>query len=393
MLYLKSFNLPNKDREENTLMYDIRTYINGIYPYNIFPPKKLEEINFSPITIFYGGNGSGKSTLLHLLGGVDRPTKGKVFIDDVDIYAMDNDALAIFRRRQVGLIYQFYNLIPILDVEENITLPAKLDGAEVDKKHLNDLLETLGLENRKKHLPNELSGGQQQRVGIARAFATDPDIILMDEPFSALDPMTRSALQDELIRIQSRYKKTIIFVTHDMNEAIKIADKIAILNEGHVIQYDTPEKILKNPANDFVKNFVGPKKIWSSPEFIKVSDIMIEHPVTCNPEYSIFYCLNKMRMAKVDTLMVVDDKNVLLGILYADVFTNVSYEHNKAKDFIEKDFLVTHPEDSIVDLLDLIDREKITTMPVVDSKGHLKGLITRSTLLTYMSQQFIKGDE
>ena len=103
-----------------------------------------------------------------------------------------------------------------------------------------------------------------------------------------------------------------------------------------------------------MKNFVGPKKIWSSPEFIKVSDIMIEHPVTCNPEYSIFYCLNKMRMAKVDTLMVVDDKNVLLGILYADVFTNVSYEHKKAKDFIEKDFLVTHPEDSIVDLLDLL---------------------------------------
>ena len=148
--------------------------------------KAVDDISFSvekgDFVAIVGASGSGKSTLLHLLGGVDRPTKGKVFIDGVDIYAMDNDALAIFRRRQVGLIYQFYNLIPILDVEENITLPAKLDGAEVDKKHLNDLLETLGLENRKKHLPNELSGGQQQRVSIGRAIINNPALVLADEP-------------------------------------------------------------------------------------------------------------------------------------------------------------------------------------------------------------------
>ena len=146
--------------------------------------KAVDDISFSvekgDFVAIVGASGSGKSTLLHLLGGVDRPTKGKVFIDGVDIYAMDNDALAIFRRRQVGLIYQFYNLIPILDVEENITLPAKLDGAEVDKKHLNDLLETLGLENRKKHLPNELSGGQQQRVSIGRAIINNPALVMAD---------------------------------------------------------------------------------------------------------------------------------------------------------------------------------------------------------------------
>ena len=234
MLYLKSFNLPNKDREENTLMYDIRTYINGIYPYNIFPPKKLEEINFSPITIFYGGNGSGKSTLLHLLGGVDRPTKGKVFIDDVDIYAMDNDALAIFRRRQVGLIYQFYNLIPILDVEENITLPAKLDGAEVDKKHLNDLLETLGLENRKKHLPNELSGGQQQRVSIGRAIINNPALVLADEPTGNLDSKASDEIISLLKKSNEKYNQTIIVITHDL-EIASSANRIITIEDGKII--------------------------------------------------------------------------------------------------------------------------------------------------------------
>lgn len=359
--------------------------------------KILDNINIefadNTITCLIGESGCGKTTLLKTINRLIEPTTGSVFINGKDI-SKEN---VIDLRRSLGYAIQQTGLFPHMTIRENIEIILKLTKKKKEDiaNRILELMDMVGL-NASEYLdryPSELSGGQQQRVGIARAFATDPDIILMDEPFSALDPMTRSALQDELIRIQSRYKKTIIFVTHDMNEAIKIADKIAILNEGHVIQYDTPEKILKNPANDFVKNFVGPKKIWSSPEFIKVSDIMIEHPVTCNPEYSIFYCLNKMRMAKVDTLMVVDDKNVLLGILYADVFTNVSYEHKKAKDFIEKDFLVTHPEDSIVDLLDLIDREKITTMPVVDSKGHLKGLITRSTLLTYMSQQFIKGDE
>ena len=172
--------------------------------------KAVDDISFSvekgDFVAIVGASGSGKSTLLHLLGGVDRPTKGKVFIDDVDIYAMDNDTLAIFRRRQVGLIYQFYNLIPILDVEENITLPAKLDGAEVDKKHLNDLLETLGLENRKKHLPNELSGGQQQRVSIGRAIINNPALVLADEPTGNLDSKASDEIISLLKKSNQKYK-------------------------------------------------------------------------------------------------------------------------------------------------------------------------------------------
>ena len=200
--------------------------------------KAVDDISFSvekgDFVAIVGASGSGKSTLLHLLGGVDRPTKGKVFIDDVDIYAMDNDALAIFRRRQVGLIYQFYNLIPILDVEENITLPAKLDGAEVDKKHLNDLLETLGLENRKKHLPNELSGGQQQRVSIGRAIINNPALVLADEPTGNLDSKASDEIIALLKKSNQKYNQTIIVITHDLEIATS-ANRIITNEDGKII--------------------------------------------------------------------------------------------------------------------------------------------------------------
>ncbi len=200
--------------------------------------KAVDDISFSvekgDFVAIVGACGSGKSTLLHLLGGVDRPTKGKVFIDGVDIYAMDNDALAIFRRRQVGLIYQFYNLIPILDVEENITLPAKLDGAEVDKKHLNDLLETLGLENRKKHLPNELSGGQQQRVSIGRAIINNPALVLADEPTGNLDSKASDEIIALLKKSNQKYNQTIIVITHDL-EIASSANRIITIEDGKII--------------------------------------------------------------------------------------------------------------------------------------------------------------
>ena len=200
--------------------------------------KAVDDMSFSvekgDFVAIVGASGSGKSTLLHLLGGVDRPTKGKVFIDGVDIYAMDNDTLAIFRRRQVGLIYQFYNLIPILDVEENITLPAKLDGRVVDSKHLKDLLETLGLENRKKHLPNELSGGQQQRVSIGRAIINNSAIILADEPTGNLDSKASDEIIALLKKSNQKYHQTIIVITHDL-EIASSANRIITIEDGKII--------------------------------------------------------------------------------------------------------------------------------------------------------------
>ena len=201
----------------------------------------LDNISFSvekgEFVAIVGASGSGKSTLLHLVGGVDRPTKGKVFIDGKNIYEMNDDKLAIFRRRQVGLIYQFYNLIPILNVEENITLPLELDNRDVDKKTLKELLELLGLENRSKHLPNELSGGQQQRVSIGRALITNPAIILADEPTGNLDSKSSDEIVALLKKSNKEYNQTIIMITHNM-EIAKEADRIIKIEDGKIVEED-----------------------------------------------------------------------------------------------------------------------------------------------------------
>ncbi len=180
-------------------------------------------------------HGSGKSTLLHLIGGVDRPTSGKVFIDGKDIYKFNDDELAIFRRRQVGLIYQFYNLIPILNVEENITLPLNLDNRDVNQNKLDELIKVLGLENRRTHLPNELSGGEQQRTSIGRAMITNPAIILADEPTGNLDSKSSDEIVELLKKSNRDYKQTIIMITHNM-EIAKIADRIIKIEDGKIVK-------------------------------------------------------------------------------------------------------------------------------------------------------------
>ena len=192
-------------------------------------------VNKGEFVAIVGSSGSGKSTLLHLLGGVDRPTSGKVFIEGKNIYELNDDNLAIFRRRQVGLIYQFYNLIPILNVEENMTLPILLDGRKVDKEYLKELIDILGLERRVNHLPNELSGGQQQRVSIGRALISRPDIILADEPTGNLDSKASREIMDLLRLSNEKYGQTIIMITHDMNLA-KTADRIITLEDGHIVK-------------------------------------------------------------------------------------------------------------------------------------------------------------
>ena len=198
----------------------------------------LDDVSFSvekgEFIAIVGASGSGKSTLLHLIGGVDRPTKGKVFIDGKDIFSFNDDKLAIFRRRQVGLIYQFYNLIPILNVEENITLPLSLDNRQIDKERLNEMLKILGLEKRRNHLPNELSGGQQQRTSIGRALITNPTIILADEPTGNLDSKSSDEIVALLKKTNKELKQTIIMITHNM-EIAKIADRIIKIEDGKIV--------------------------------------------------------------------------------------------------------------------------------------------------------------
>lgn len=215
--------------------------LTKVYGKGVNKVVALDDVSFTvnkgEFVAIVGASGSGKSTLLHLIGGVDRPTSGKVFIEGKDIYKFNNDELAIFRRRQVGLIYQFYNLIPILNVEENIVLPLELDKRKIDTKELNELIKTLGLESRKKHLPNELSGGQQQRTSIGRALVTHPAIILADEPTGNLDSKTSDEIVELLKMSNKKYNQTIIMITHNL-ELAEIADRIITIEDGKIVAGD-----------------------------------------------------------------------------------------------------------------------------------------------------------
>lgn len=219
--------------------------LNKIYGKGDNQVKAVDNVSFSvekgEFVAIIGASGSGKSTLLHLIGGVDRPTSGKVFIEGKDIYSLNDDNLAIFRRRQIGLIYQFYNLIPVLNVAENITLPTKLDGRDVDEKRLDELLKTLGLEKRKYNLPNQLSGGQQQRVSIGRAIINEPALMLADEPTGNLDSKASEEIISLLKLSNKKYNQTVIVITHDEKIALE-SDRIITIDDGKIIKDERNEK-------------------------------------------------------------------------------------------------------------------------------------------------------
>jgi len=352
------------------------------------------EIEKGHLVAFIGESGCGKTTTLKMINRLVKPTSGKIFINGEDIENKD----VIVLRRNMGYVIQQTGLFPHMTVKQNIEIiptVEKKDHKEIEKRTY-ELMEMVGLDREEfiHRYPTELSGGQQQRVGVARAFATDPEIILMDEPFSALDPITRVGLQDELIGLQSQLKKTIVFVTHDMDEAIKIADEICIMKDGEIIQYDTPENILKSPYNEFVSEFVGKNRIWASPEFIKTKDIMIDFPVTCQSNTSLLRCMEKMRSSKVDSLMVIDIKSrKLLGVVKAKQIQSQADRTKEVNKIMSTDYLSAGPEDSIVDILRVVEENNVSNIPVLDDNGILLGLITKSSLVTTLSQQYFDIEE
>lgn len=352
------------------------------------------EIEKGELVAFIGESGCGKTTTLKMINRLIKPTSGKLYVNGEDIDRMD----VITLRRNMGYVIQQTGLFPHLTIKENIEIiprAQKKDVKEIEKRTY-ELLEMVGLDSKEfsQRYPMELSGGQQQRVGVARAFATNPEIILMDEPFSALDPINRVALQEELVKLQSKLKKTIVFVTHDMDEAIKISDKICIMKDGEILQYDTPENILKYPGNEFVSEFVGVNRIWASPEFIKAKDIMIDSPVTCHGSSNLLRCIEKMRSFKVDSLMVVEEKtNKLSGIIKAEQIQAQQDRSAEVKQFMKTDFVSVKEEDSIIDILKMVEEKKLSAIPVLDGEERLKGLITKSSLVTTLSRQFLNSEK
>lgn len=360
------------------------------YKHNVILDNFNMTIEEGNLVVLIGSSGCGKTTLLKMINRLIENTSGQILVDGKDIKTLD----PINLRRSIGYVIQQTGLFPHMTVKENIEIIPKLMGkkqSEIDKK-TEELLNMVGLDPEKysDRYPVELSGGQQQRIGVARAFATDAKIILMDEPFSALDPITRAELQEELFNIQKEYRKTIVFVTHDMDEALNLADKICILKDGEILQYDTPENILKNPAGSYVEDFVGKNKIWSMPEMIKAEDVMITNPITVSPKRNLLQARQIMRDKKVDSLLVVDKNYKLLGYI-----TLESIQLTENKDISVELLMNNEPtcvsnNISLPDLLIIFNNIKKGYLPVCDNNRKLLGLVTRSSLISVLSSQYIE---
>jgi osmoprotectant transport system ATP-binding protein len=346
------------------------------------------DIEAGQLVVFIGPSGCGKTTLLKMINKLIQPSAGKIFVNGKDISNMD----AIELRRNIGYVIQNTGLFPHMSIRENLELIPKLKGEDPTKiaEKTEELLHVVGLNPSEflDRFPKELSGGQQQRVGVARAFSTDSDIILMDEPFSALDPVTRNSLQDELVQMQKELNKTIIFVTHDMDEAIKIADKICILKDGDILQFDTPENILKNPANEFVEGFIGKRRVWNNPELLMAEDIMIPNPVKITTKRTVLQAIEIMKSNKVDSLMVTDKNNILIGLVTLKGIQLLN-RNSEIDSVMEKNVLAVTEDSNLISILATMNEHKIGYVPVINHSKQLTGLITRSSILSALSSQLI----
>ena len=344
-------------------------------------------INDGEFVVLIGSSGCGKTTLLKTINKLETVDRGLIKIDNVSIRQQNTLEL----RRRIGYVVQDAGLFPHMTIYDNIATVLRINNYDSNniENRIDELLEMVDLEpdNYKYLYPCQLSGGQKQRVGVARAFATNPDIILMDEPFSALDPVTRSDLQDAVVKLQKQFKKTIVFVTHDMDEAIKLADKICIIQKGWIVQYDTPENILKNPVNEYVQNFVGKNRLWSNPEFIKASDIMLKNPCKISVDRTIIQALQVMNHARVDSVLVTED-NKFLGIVWLADLQNFDSYSGSLKNFISDDYHAVYENTSLKEITNTVDYNHFGIVPVLNLKHELVGYLTKSRLLSVLSRQY-----
>lgn len=356
----------------------------------------VDDINLSfdkgEFICFIGTSGSGKTTSMRMLNRMTDPSKGKILIDGQDIQKINPVEL----RRQIGYVIQNIGLMPHMTIRENIVLVPKLLKVPVEERNkiaekMIDLVE-LPREMLDRY-PNELSGGQQQRIGVVRALAANQDIILMDEPFGALDPITRDSLQDLVKDLQERLGKTIVFVTHDMDEALKLANKIAIMSEGKVIQFDTPDNILRHPANEFVEELIGEDRLLQAKsDFTTVDEVMLNSAITITPEKSLQEAIKLMREKRVDTLLVVDNSHVLKGFIDVETLDQQRGKASSVGDILNKDVFFVQKTALLRDALQRILKRGLKYVPVVDEQKRVVGILTRASLVDIV-YDVIWGDE
>ena len=330
----------------------------GVYDTNF-------EINEGEIFVIMGLSGSGKSTLLRLLNRLIEPTSGKIFIDNQDVATLNKEDLLQVRRKTMSMVFQNFGLFPHRTILENTEYGLEVQNVpkEERRKRAEKALDNANLLDFKDQYPKQLSGGMQQRVGLARALANDPEILLMDEAFSALDPLIRREMQDELLELQAKFQKTIIFVSHDLNEALRIGDRIAIMKDGKIMQIGTGEEILTNPANDYVKTFV---EDVDRAKVITAENIIIPALTT--------------NIDEVSSLMAVDKKRQFRGVVTSEQAIAARKNNQPLKDVMTTDVGTVSKEMLVRDILPII-YDAPTPLAVVDDNGFLKGVLIRGSVL------------
>ncbi|EUJ46441.1 betaine/proline/choline family ABC transporter ATP-binding protein [Listeria riparia] len=339
------------------------------------------DIDRGEFICFIGPSGCGKTTTMKMINRLIEPTEGQIFINDKDI--MKEDPVKL--RRSIGYVIQQIGLMPHMTIRENIVLVPKLLKWSEEKKNerAKELIKLVDLpEEYLDRYPYELSGGQQQRIGVLRALAAEQNLILMDEPFGALDPITRDSLQEEFKNLQRELGKTIIFVTHDMDEAIKLADRIVIMRGGEIVQFDTPDEILRNPADKFVEDFIGKDRlIEARPNVTNVEQIMNKAPVSITADKSLQAAIQLMKDRRVDTLLVTDDQNVLKGIIDVEAIEHNRRTATSVVDILDKNVFYVRKDALLRDTMQRILKRGFKYVPVVDEKRRLVGIVTRASLV------------
>ncbi|WP_051251270.1 quaternary amine ABC transporter ATP-binding protein [Paenibacillus harenae] len=334
------------------------------------------------IFVIMGLSGSGKSTLVRLLNRLIEPTLGQVLFNGTDVLRMSPEQLRKFRRKNVGMVFQKFALFPHRTVLQNIEYGLEVQG--IDKKKRREMamssLELVGLTGWENSYPDQLSGGMQQRVGLARGLANDPDVLLMDEAFSALDPLIRKDMQDELLELQSKMKKTIVFITHDLNEALRIGDQIALMKDGAIVQIGTPEEILMQPANKYVERFVEDvdlsKVLTAAHVMVKAETITMEK----GPRVALQF----MRDRGISSLYVVDKGMRLIGIVTAEDASNAIKNGVRLDEAIIKDAPSVQPDTLLHELFELMSNSRLP-ISVIDPNGRLKGVVIKGAVLAALA--------